>query len=204
MRTLNKREFWLLTVLLISLFIAMFILLRIQPARQQLMALNKSQQKIQKKINKEQAGNKSRGSVKALKKELDALKVKISTESKTMAGYQQSFIDLQQNQKQADLKAKITGLISAEGMVISGIGEDSKSLDELVNSQSQNHSSVQEIKRPMISLELSGTFGMLNNFFQQLEDLPYSVVITRLAMSAAREENLRAPYQLNINLSLAL
>jgi len=204
MKSLNKREFGLIMFLLGSLFITGFILFRVQPVREQLLALKQQKQKVQKKFNKEQSGNKSRGSVKSLQQELELLKTKISIETKTMAGYQQSFIDLQENEKQADLKAKITGLIVAEGMVIEGIGEDSKSLDELVRTETQGKASAEEIKRPMIGLELTGSFTRLNNFFQQLESLPYSVVITRLSMTSVRKKDLRAPYDLSIKLSLAL
>ena len=202
MKSFKKSEWILIGILISTLFISGFILLRVQPFRGQLKLLNKDLQKIQKKVNKEQSSEKSRGSVKKIQQELDDLKAAIEIESKTMAGYQQSFIDLQKNEQQAELKAQITNLIEVQGMTISNIGEDSKSLDKLINAQTK--ASTQDIKRPMISLSLSGNFIMLNNFFQQLEELPYSVVITRLSMTVERKADLRAQYQLMTELSLAL
>lgn len=87
-------------------------------------------------------------------------------------------------------------------MTILDIGEDSQSLDKLVNAQSQE--TTKGINRPMINLKLTGNFSMLNGFIQQLETLPYSVVITRLSMVVERQADTRAPYQLLTDLSLAL
>jgi len=202
MKKLNNRELGLIIVLLGTVFISAFVLLRIQPLRDQLVILKKEKQKIEKKFNKEKAGKTSRGSVKKLQQEFDELTEKINAEGKTMAGYQQSFIDLQKGGKQAELKSAITQLIESQGMVISDIREESKSLDSLVNEKSKK--TQQGIKRPMIGLQLVGNFTMLNSFIQQLENLPNSVVITRLSMTVERQTDKRAAYQLLTELSLAL
>jgi len=202
MKRLNSRELGLISVLLGTLFISVFVILHIQPLRNQLITLKKDKQKVQKKINKEKSNVIKKGSLLKLKKSLSELKAQTELESKTMAGYQQSFIDLQQYEKQADLKAEITHLIEVQGLTITDIGEESQSLDKLVNTQTK--ASTQDIKRPMIGLELTGDFTMLNNFIQQLESLSNSVVITRLSLTVERDKDLRAPYVLSTQLSLAL
>lgn len=202
MKKLNKRELGLIIVLVGTLFISAFALLRIQPSRNQLLSLKKEKQKIQKKFNKEKTGTKRRGSVKKQQQKLDALTLRIDAESKTMVGYQQSFIDLQESGRQAQLKSEITQLIESQGMIILDIREESKGLESLINAQAK--SSRQDIKRPMIGLKLTGNFSMLNGFIQQLEALPYSVVITRLSITVERQSDMRAPYQLLTELSLAL
>jgi len=202
MKRLNSRELGLISVLLGTLFISVFVILHIQPLRNQLITLKKDKQKVQKKINKEKSNVIKKGSLLKLKKSLSELKAQTKLESKTMAGYQQSFIDLQQYEKQADLKAEITHLIEVQGLTITDIGEESQSLDKLVNTQTK--ASTQDIKRPMIGLELTGDFTMLNNFIQQLESLSNSVVITRLSLTVERDKDLRAPYVLSTQLSLAL
>jgi len=202
MKKINNRELGLIIVLVSSVFIAAFVLLRIQPLRDQLIVLKKDKQKIQKKFNKEKSGKASRGSVKKLQQEFDELTQKIDSEGKTMAGYQQSFIDLQDSGKQAQLKSAITQLIESQGLIISDIREESKSLDTLVNAQTKKGG--EGIKRPMIGLQLTGNFTMLNGFIQQLESLSNSVVITRLSITVEREGGMRAPYVLSTKLSLAL
>jgi len=202
MKKLNNRELGLIIVLVSSVFIAAFVLLRIEPLRDQLILLKKDKQKTQKKFNKEKTGKASRGSVKKLQQEFDELTLKIDSEGKTMAGYQQSFIDLQDSGKQAQLKSAITQLIESQGMIISDVREESKSLDSLVNAQTK--AGGQGIKRPMIGLKLTGNFTMLNGFIQQLEALSNSVVITRLSITVERKEDMRAPYLLLTELSLAL
>jgi len=202
MKKINNRELGLIIVLVSSVFIAAFVLLRIQPLRDQLIVLKKDKQKMQKKFNKEKSGKASRGSVKKLQQEFDELTLKIDSEGKTMAGYQQSFIDLQDSSKQAQLKSAITQLIESQGLIISDIREESKSLDTLVNAQTKKGG--QGIKRPMIGLKLTGSFTMLNGFIQQLERLKNSVVITRLSITVKREGGMRAPYVLSTELSLAL
>lgn len=202
MGSLKKRELWLVSILLVAVVISSFVLIKIQPLRNQLIGLKKEKQKVQKKFNKAKTATTKKGSVKKKRASLKQLKEKIETESKTMAGYQQSFIDLQQDGKQADLKAEITHLIESQGMTILDIGEDSQSLDKLVSAQAET--STNDISRPMINLKLTGDFSMLNDFIQQLETLPNSVVITRLSMMIERQEDMRAPYQLMTELSLAL
>ncbi|NOR71814.1 MAG: hypothetical protein GQ532_19360 [Methylomarinum sp.] len=202
MKKINNRELGLIIVLVSSVFIATFVLLRIQPLRDELIVLKKDKQKVQKKFNKEKSGKASRGSVKKLQQEFDELTLKIDSEGKTMAGYQQSFIDLQDSGKQAQLKSAITQLIESQGLIISDIREESKSLDSLVNAQTKKGG--QGIKRPMIGLKLTGSFTMLNGFIQQLESLSNSVVITRLSITVKRDDGMRAPYVLSTELSLAL
>jgi Tfp pilus assembly protein PilO len=202
MGSLKQRELWLIAILLVAVIVTSFSLIKIQPLRNQLVTLKKAKQKVQKKFNKAKTATKKKGSVKKMQASLKQLKEKIETEGKTMAGYQQSFIDLQQDGMQADLKAEITHLIESQGMTILDIGEDSQSLDKLVNAQTET--STNDISRPMINLKLTGDFSMLNDFIQQLETLPNSVVITRLSMTVERQEDMRAPYQLMTELSLAL
>ncbi len=202
MHSLKKREIWLIAILLSSVVISGFIILSIQPLRVQLVSSVKEKNKLQKKFNKAKTNTVSQGSVNKMRKALESLKAEIETESKTMAGYQQNFIDLQKNEQQADLKAQITNLIEAQQMTILDVAEDSQSLDTLVNAQSKN--SKKEISRPMINLKLTGNFNMLHDFIQKLEKLPNSVVVTRLSMNIERQPDSRAPYQLLIDLSLAL
>jgi Tfp pilus assembly protein PilO len=202
MTALKKRELWLVSALLGSLLITGFSLLSIKPSLDKMDLLKKEQQKVKKKLSKARLGMKSKGSLKKMRENLSQLKEEMESKSKTLEGYKQSFIDLYKNEKQAGLKSEITRLIEEEGMTILDIGEDSQSLDKLVNAQSQE--TTKGISRPMINLKLTGNFSMLNGFIQQLETLPYSVVITRLSMVVERQADTRAPYQLLTDLSLAL
>ena len=202
MTALKKRELWLVSALLGSLLITGFSLLSIKPSLDKMDLLKKEQQKVKKKLSKARLGMKSKGSLKKMRENLSQLKEEMESKSKTLEGYKQSFIDLYKNEKQAGLKSEITRLIEEEGMTILDIGEDSQSLDKLVNAQSQE--TTKGINRPMINLKLTGNFSMLNGFIQQLETLPYSVVITRLSMVVERQADTRAPYQLLTDLSLAL
>ncbi len=200
-RELQQREKWLLIILGVSLIISAYVLIRIRPVRMQLSELQQQLQKAQKKYQKEKSAVARLGSVPALRDEVEQLRRQIETETKTMDGYKQAFIDLQQAGQQADLKAAIGRLIEQQGLTIVDTGEADQSLDKLV---AGNSNGAQEIKRPMIKLTMSGNFSQLHQFIQQLEQLQNSVVVTSLSLQAERQEDMRLPYRLRAKLILAL
>lgn len=200
-RELQQREKWLLVILGVSLVVSAYMLIRIRPVRIQLAELSMQLQKAQKKYQKEKSAVARLGSVPAMRNEVERLQQQIETETKTMDGYKQAFIDLQHAGQQADLKAAIGRLIEQQGLIIVDTGEADQSLDKLV---AGNSSGAQEIKRPMIKLTLSGNFSQLHQFIQQLEQLQNSVVVTSLSLQTERQEDMRQPYRLRAKLILAL
>ncbi len=202
MKQLQTREKWLLGILALVILIAAYVLLRIHPARMQLAELEKQQKSAQKKLSKARSGENLLGSVKAMEKKVDGLKQKIAVESQTMMGYQQEFVDLQQQDKQTDLKAEVTRLIERQGLVLLEMGEESQSFNNLVEATGAHNSA--DITRPMIKLILKGGFRQLYQLIATLENLDYTVVITRLSIMAEKRSPTDRQSQLMIDLSLAL
>ncbi len=205
MNKLNKREQYLIIAAAVIIFVAGYAIFRLQPVHNELAQLQQKINKAQRKLNKEKSTERQMGSIKSLQKDVDELKQKMDTEKQTMAGYRQAFLDLQQNEKQADLKAAITRLIENQGITILEAAEASHKLDKIISVEGSKHKvSGAVIERPLIDFKLEGDFSQINAFITHIRELPYSVVITKLNLTVERQEDMRRPYQLLTELTLAL
>ena len=189
MKTLKPksiREQILVVFLLLSMAIASYIIFRVQEKQFEVLVLKERLQSTTSELDKFKVVRLSKINVSDLKEKIGALKEVVSGEQVTLTGFEETFIDLTQNDAIAKVREEITRLCDADKLRILSIKRSSVELASLA--QVQTAQSDQILARPQFTIKLRGEFSQFKSLLYQLKSLPYMVVVTQISISANNQD----------------
>ncbi len=137
-----------------------------------------------------------------LNTDIAALKATIAAEQVTLTGLKKSFVDLARDDAVPVVREAITALADRTGMRILRIQQSSVTLDKLTDVSVSAEDEI--LQRPQFDVLFNGEFVRVNAFVQRLQDLDYSVVITRLSIKTdSNLDTTTTSMRLNASLTLA-
>ena len=204
MKTLKPksiREQILVVFLLLSMAIASYIIFRVQEKQFEVLVLKEQLQSTTSELDKFKVATLSKINVSDLKEKIGALKEVVSGEQVTLTGFEETFIDLTQNDAIAKVREEITRLCDADKLRILSIKRSSVELASLA--QVQTAQSDQILARPQFIIKLRGEFSQLKSLLYQLKSLPYMVVVTQISITANNQDFTAYQPELTASLTFA-
>lgn len=182
----SVREQLLLVFLVCSLVIAGYIIFRVQDKQFDLLVLEEQLEKTTSELSKIKIEQLSKTNVLGLKEKIATLKDLVSSERLTITGFEETFIDLSQNDAIAKVREKITRLCDSNRLRILSINRSNVELASLA--QVQTAQSDQLLARPQFSIRLRGEFSQFKSLLYQLKSLPYMVVVTKISINSNNKD----------------
>lgn len=204
MKTLKPksvREQILVVFLLLSMVIASYIIFRVQEKQFEVLVLKEQLQSTTSELDKSKVATLSKINVSDLKEKIGALKEVVSGEQVTLTGFEETFIDLTQNDAIAKVREEITRLCDADKLRILSIKRSSVELASLA--QVQTAQSDQILARPQFTIKLRGEFSQFKSLLYQLKSLPYMVVVTQISITANNQDFTAYQPELTASLTFA-
>ena len=204
MKTLKPksvREQILVVFLLLSMVIASYIIFRVQEKQFEVLVLKEQLQSTTSALDKFKFVRVSKINVSDLKEQIEALKEVVSGEQVTLTGFEETFIDLTQNDAIAKVREEITRLCDADKLRILSIKRSSVELASLA--QVQTAQSDQILARPQFTIKLRGEFSQFKSLLYQLKSLPYMVVVTQISITANNQDFTAYQPELTASLTFA-
>ena len=118
----------------------------------------------------------------SLREKLVSLQSKFDREQKTLTGFKNSFINLNSSDAIASMRKNMTTLAEKTQLKVLSIRSSNLALDTLASVKTQEGEKT--LDRPLFDIKLSGQFFDINQFIHELKTLPYTVVVTKLALTS--------------------
>lgn len=198
----TRREKILLFILFFILVSFMYYFFRMQTLQLESAYLNERFQSSESDMPTLKRLTSDASGINQLKVDIEALKSTIAAEQVTLTGLKKSFVDLARDDAVPVVREAITALADQTGLRILRIQQSNVALDKLTD---VNVSAEDEIlQRPQFDVLFSGEFVRVNAFVQRLQELDYSVVITRLSIKTdSNVSSATTSMRLNTSLTLA-
>jgi hypothetical protein len=182
----SVREQMLLVFLACSLAIASYIIFRVQDIQLEVLVLKEQLEQTNSELSQFKVARLSKTKVLDLKEKIEVLKGVVSGEQVTLTGFEETFIDLTQNDAIAKVREKITRLCDSNKLRILSINRSDVELASMA--QVQTAESDQILARPQFTIKLRGEFSQLKSLLYQLKSLPYMVVVTQISINANNKD----------------
>ncbi len=178
----SKREQMLLVLLIFSAVISCYVIFRVQAMNFEILVLDEELVTINNDLDNFKVLILSKVKVIDLKAELEDIKNVISGELVTVSGFEETFIDLNQNDAIATVREEITRLCDGEKLRILSINRSDVELTSLAKVKTAE--SDQVLARPQFTIMLRGEFEQLKSLLYQIKNLPYMVVVTKISINS--------------------
>ncbi len=185
----SQREQLLIVILMLSVAVAAYLMLRIKPLQIDMQVLQEQLGDSIKAMNNTRPMRPGPQNAATLEEKATALQLTIDQELKTLAGFKKSFIDLSQNNAIASMRKNITQLAEKNQLRLLSIQASNIALDSLAGVTTLKDEDA--LARPLFDIKFRGGFFQLNQFLTELKSLPYTVVVTKLSLSTEAKENTR-------------
>ena len=198
----TRREQVLLLVFIFILFGFIYYLFRMQSLQLDNAYLGEQLQMSESELPTLKRLSANAARMGQLEADIYALKATIAVEQETLTGLKKSFVDLGRDDAIPVVREAITALADQTGMRILSIQQSSVALDKLTNIDGSQEDEI--LQRPQFDVLFDAEFVRVNAFVQRLQELDYSVVITRLSMKTVSGAGRDTVYpSLNASLTLA-
>jgi len=182
----STREKMLLVFLVCSVTIACYIIFRVQDRQLEMLVAKERLQSTKSDLSGLKVSTLTKVNVSALKEEIDALKEVISGDQITLTSFEETFIDLTQNDAIAKVRAEITRLCDGNKLQILSINRSEIELSTLAGVATTESKKI--LARPQFSITLRGEFSQIKSLLYQLKKLPYMVVVTQLNIKSDNKD----------------
>tara|TARA_B100000809_G_scaffold206122_1_gene208111 strand:- start:164 stop:781 length:618 start_codon:yes stop_codon:yes gene_type:complete len=197
----SKREQMLLVLLIFSAVISCYVIFRVQAMNFEILVLDEELVTINNDLDKFKVLILSKVKVVDLKAELEDIKNVISGELVTVSGFEDTFIDLTQNDAIATVREEITRLCDGEKLRILSINRSDVELTSLAKVKTAE--SDQVLARPQFTIKLRGEFEQLKSLLYQIKNLPYMVVVTKISINSESTDITNYQSELTASLTFA-
>lgn len=197
----SKREQILLVFLIFSVVISCYVIFRVQAMNFEILVLDEQLEQVNSELSDFKVETLSKVKVVDLKEELESVKKIISTEQITVSGFEETFIDLTQNDAVATVREEITRLCDGERLRILSINRSDVELTSLAKVKTAE--SDQVLARPQFTIRLRGEFEQLKSLLYQIKNLPYMVVVTKISINSESTDITNYQSELTASLTFA-
>lgn len=186
----SQRERILLAVFLLIVLVASYTMLRLKPMQVHKVVLEEQFERSRSTLSNAKPLRPSARDTAALREKISALQEQVAQAQSTLAGFENSFIDLARSDAVASMRKQITQLAVQQDVKVLKINASTMDLTQLVDIDVQGTESdaYSLLKRRLFDIQLRGDFYRLNRFISSLRQLPHAVVVTRLAFSTDQNQ----------------
>ena len=197
----SKREQILLVFLIFSVVISCYVIFRVQAMNFEILVLDEQLEKMNGELSDFKVETLSKVKVVDLKEELESVKKIISTEQITVSGFEETFIDLTQNDAVATVREEITRLCDGERLRILSINRSDVELTSLAKVKTAE--SDQVLARPQFTIKLRGEFEQLKSLLFKIKKLSHMVVVTKIRINSGNTDITNYQSELTASLTFA-
>ena len=197
----SKREQILLVFLIFSVVISCYVIFRVQAMNFEILVLDEQLEKMNGELSDFKVETLSKVKVVDLKEELESVKKIISTEQITVSGFEETFIDLTQNDAIATVREEITRLCDGERLRILSINRSDVELTSLAKVKTAE--SDQVLDRPQFTIKLRGEFEQLKSLLFKIKKLSHMVVVTKIRINSGNTDITNYQSELTASLTFA-
>jgi hypothetical protein len=197
----SKREQILLVFLIFSVVISCYVIFRVQAMNFEILVLDEQLEQVNSELSDFKVETLSKVKVIDLKEELESVKKIISTEQITVSGFEETFIDLTQNDAVATVREEITRLCDGERLRILSINRSDVELTSLAKVKTAE--SDQVLARPQFTIKLRGEFEQLKSLLFKIKRLSHMVVVTKIRINSGNTDITNYQSELTASLTFA-
>ena len=197
----SKREQILLVFLIFSVVISCYVIFRVQAMNFEILVLDEQLEQVNSELSDFKVETLSKVKVVDLKEELESVKKIISTEQITVSGFEETFIDLTQNDAIATVREEITRLCDGERLRILSINRSDVELTSLAKVKTAE--SDQVLARPQFTIKLRGEFEQLKSLLFKIKKLSHMVVVTKIRINSGNTDITNYQSELTASLTFA-
>ena len=197
----SKREQILLVFLIFSVVISCYVIFRVQAMNFEILVLDEQLEKMNGELSDFKVETLSKVKVVDLKEELESVKKVISAEQITVSGFEETFIDLTQNDAIATVREEITRLCDGERLRILSINRSDVELTSLAKVKTVE--SDQVLARPQFTIKLRGEFEQLKSLLFKIKKLSHMVVVTKIRINSESTDITNYQSELTASLTFA-
>lgn len=194
----SLREKILVVVLVFSLSIGAYLMLRIKPMQTTLTVLQEQLDDSKKMLNNTRTLRPGTNEASSLRNDIAQLETTIDQEQQTLTGFKNSFIDLSRTDATPKMRKQITSLAERHQLRVLSIRASNLALDSLAGVKTKDNE--EALARPLFDIKFSGGFFNTNQFILGLKSLPHAVVVTKLSISANKAAGDFSPTEVNTTL----
>lgn len=197
----SKREQILVFFLVFSVVITSYVVFRVEGKEFEILVLNEQLESINSDLSTFKVTTLSKIKAVDLKEKLDEIEKVVRSERVTVSGFEETFIDLTQNDAIAKVREEITRLCDGEKLRILSINRSDVELASLA--QVQTAQSDQILARPQFTIKLRGEFSQFKSLLYQFKSLPYMVVVTQISINSNSKDITNYQSELTASLTFA-
>jgi hypothetical protein len=197
----SKREQILLVFLIFSVVISCYVIFRVQTMNFEILVLDEQLETTNSDLDKLKVITLSKVKVVDLKEAIEHVKKVISAEQITVSGFEDTFIDLTQNDAIATVREEITRLCDGERLRILSINRSDVELTSLAKVKTVE--SDQVLARPQFTIKLRGEFEQLKSLLFKIKKLSHMVVVTKIRINSESTDITNYQSELTASLTFA-
>ena len=197
----SKREQILLVFLIFSVVISCYVIFRVQTMNFEILVLDEQLETTNSDLDKLKVITLSKVKVVDLKEAIEHVKKVISAEQITVSGFEETFIDLTQNDAIATVREEITRLCDGERLRILSINRSDVELTSLAKVKTVE--SDQVLARPQFTIKLRGEFEQLKSLLFKIKKLSHMVVVTKIRINSESTDITNYQSELTASLTFA-
>lgn len=199
---MSLREQLLIGILVLSVVIGSYIILRVQvQATQKLLWQEQldTSRSAKKSIRTRRATNLDS---EELAQEVEKLEQDIEQTLTTVSGIESRFIDLNNKKSVASMRSRLTDLAQRNNLRLSKVTKSSQDLAKFTSANQQKLAAF--LERPMFNVELTGSYHHLLDFIKQLDSLPNRAVVTHFSLEVRTSSFVKAGQAKSLAIKLTL
>lgn len=201
-KSMSLREQLLIGILVLSVVIGSYIILRVQvQATQKLLWQEQldTSRSAKKSIRTRRATNLDS---EELAQEVEQLEQDIEQTLTTVSGIESRFIDLNNKKSVASMRSRLTDLAQRNNLRLSKVTKSSQDLAKFTSANQQKLAAF--LERPMFNVELTGSYHHLLDFIKQLDSLPNRAVVTHFSLEVRTSSFVKAGQAKSLAIKLTL